>query len=53
VAGGSYLSSQDPRIVIGLGNTTKLDWIEIDRPADKSRSQRIENPAIDRYHSAR
>ena len=50
VAGGSYLSSQDPRVVIGLGSATKLDWIEIDGPPPNKRVQRIENPALDRYH---
>src|SRR5258707_11917521 len=28
-AGGSYLSSHDPREILGLGAATKLDWLEI------------------------
>src|SRR5690606_29348702 len=27
--GGSYLSSHDPRIILGLGASAKLDWVEI------------------------
>jgi hypothetical protein len=50
-AGGSYLSSQDPRVVIGLGSAAKLEWIEIEWPAPNKRTERIKNPAIDRYLS--
>jgi hypothetical protein len=48
-AGGSYLSSSDPRVLIGLGQTTKLPWIEVDGPGKSNRSQRIDRPVIDRY----
>jgi len=50
-AGGSYLSSQDPRVVIGLGRAAKLEWIEIEWPAPNKRRERMKNPAVDRYHS--
>ena len=50
-AGGSYLSSQDPRVVIGLGRAAKLEWIEIEWPAPGKRRQRMKNPAVDRYYS--
>ncbi|MDZ7638247.1 MAG: ASPIC/UnbV domain-containing protein [Bryobacterales bacterium] len=30
--GGSYLSSHDPREVLGLGTAAKLDWVEIQWP---------------------
>src|SRR5205823_6479138 len=32
VGSGSYLSSHDPRIVLGLGKRDKLDWLEIKWP---------------------
>jgi len=33
--GGSYLSSHDPREVLGAGSATKIDWIEIRWPSGK------------------
>jgi hypothetical protein len=48
-AGGSYLSSHDPREVLGLGNATKVDWIEVKWPAPSGRVERIEHPPVDRY----
>jgi hypothetical protein len=33
--GGSYLSSHDPREVLGLGAATKVDWVEIRWPSGK------------------
>src|SRR5262249_4794969 len=50
-AGGSYLSSQDPRVVIGLGSAAKLEWLQIEWPAPGKRTLRLTNPLIDRYHS--
>jgi hypothetical protein len=47
--GGSYLSSHDPRIVLGTGAVGKIDWVEIVWPKPSGRVQRIENPAMDRY----
>ena len=32
VGGGSYLSDHDPRIILGIGHRTKLDWIEVKWP---------------------
>jgi hypothetical protein len=48
-AGGSYLSSHDPREVIGLGRATSLDWLEIRWPRPSTRVERIEKVPIDRY----
>jgi hypothetical protein len=48
-AGGSYLSSHDPREVLGVGKAAKIDWVEITWPSPSSRVQRIENPPMDRY----
>jgi len=47
--GGSYLSSHDPREVLGAGNAGKIDWVEIIWPKPSGKVQRIENPPIDRY----
>jgi hypothetical protein len=47
--GGSYLSSHDPREVLGVGAITKIDWVEITWPKPSGRVQRIEAPPMDRY----
>jgi hypothetical protein len=48
-AGGSYLSSHDPREVLGLGSAKKLDWLEIRWPAPSRRVDRLTDLAVDRY----
>jgi hypothetical protein len=48
-SGGSYLSSHDPREVLGLGTATKLDWIEIRWPQPSGRVERITGAPVDRY----
>jgi hypothetical protein len=47
--GGSYLSSHDPRIVLGCGTAAKIDWVEITWPKPSGKVQRIENPQMNRY----
>jgi enediyne biosynthesis protein E4 len=47
--GGSYLSSHDPREVLGLGAATKIDWLEIKWPLPSGRTERLANVPIDRY----
>jgi hypothetical protein len=47
--GGSYLSSHDPREVLGLGTATKLDWVEVKWPAPSTRVERFTALAIDKY----
>ncbi len=49
--GGSFLSSHDPREVLGLGAATKLDYVEVRWPLPSKRVERWTNLAIDRYHS--
>lgn len=44
---GSYLSSSDPRIVVGLGSARSVKSIEVRWPS--GRVQNIANPGIDRY----
>jgi enediyne biosynthesis protein E4 len=48
-SGGSYLSSHDPREVLGIGTATSIDWVEITWPQPSGRVERIANPPIDRY----
>jgi hypothetical protein len=49
VGGGSYLSSHDPRMVLGLGNRTKLDWLEVKWPMPSGVTQRFTDLPMDRY----
>jgi hypothetical protein len=49
VGGGSYLSSHDPRLVLGVGKRTKLDWVEIKWPQPSGMVQRFADLPIDRY----
>lgn len=44
---GSYLSSNDPRIVFGLGNSKGVRDIEVRWPS--GRVQSVDKPGIDRY----
>jgi hypothetical protein len=46
-AGGSYLSSHDPREILGLGAATEVEWIEIRWPGGPV--DRIEKPTVRRY----
>jgi hypothetical protein len=48
-SGGSYLSSHDPREVLGLGTAAKADWVEVKWPAPSGRVDRIESPPVNRY----
>ena len=50
-SGGSYLSSHDPREVLGLGAAAKLDWVEIKWPAPSTKVHRLTDLALDRYHT--
>ena len=49
VGGGSFLSSHDPRVVLGLGNRTKLDWLEIKWPLPSKAVERFTDLPLDRY----
>ena len=49
VAGGSFLSSHDPRLVLGLGARTKLDWLEVKWPHPGATTERFSNLPLDRY----
>ncbi len=47
--GGSYLSSHDPREVLGLGPATAVDFVEIKWPQPSGRVERFTDLPIDRY----
>jgi len=49
VGGGSYLSYHDPRMVLGIGARTKIDWLEVKWPQPSSRVERFTELPIDRY----
>jgi len=46
-AGGSYLSSHDPREILGVGSATKIDSIEIKWPSGKV--DKLTNPPLRKY----
>ena len=49
VGGGSFLSAHDPRMILGIGNRTRLDWLEVQWPQPGSEVERITDLPIDRY----
>jgi hypothetical protein len=49
VGAGSYLSSHDPRVVLGIGVREKLDWLEIKWPLPCGKIERFTGLPIDRY----
>lgn len=49
VGGGSYLSSHDPRMVLGIGARSELNWIEVKWPRPSKLVERFTNLPIDRY----
>jgi hypothetical protein len=49
VGGGSYLSSHDPRVVVGLGQQKRLDWLEVKWPEPGGKTERFSDLPIDRY----
>jgi hypothetical protein len=49
VGGGSYLSSHDPRLVLGLGQETQLDWLEVHWPKPSTVVDRFTDLKIDCY----
>jgi hypothetical protein len=48
--GGSYLSSHDPREVLGVATARKLDWVEIRWPGPSAMIERFSGLELDRYH---
>jgi hypothetical protein len=48
-AGGSYLSSHDPRLILGIGTNQKIDWVEVKWPEPSGRVERFTNLPTNRY----
>ncbi len=49
VGGGSFLSSHDPRIVLGLGEHSKVDWLEVHWPEPGGAVERFTGLPADQY----
>lgn len=47
IGGGSYLSSHDPREILGIGSATKIDFVEIRWPSGKI--DKLTNLAVNKY----
>ena len=48
VGGGSFQSSHDPRVVLGIGQRPKIDWLEIQWPKPGG-TERIADLPLNRY----
>jgi hypothetical protein len=48
-AGGSYLSSHDPREVLGIGTATTLDWVEVAWPTPSQLVERFRDVRTGAY----
>jgi hypothetical protein len=49
VGGGSFLSSHDPRIVLGTGKQSTIAWLEVRWPQPGGAVERFTDLPIDRY----
>ena len=49
VGGGSFLSSHDPRMLLGLGSQTKVDWVEVKWPGPSELTERFTDLPVDKY----
>jgi hypothetical protein len=47
--GGSYLSSHDPREILGIGPATKIDQLEIQWPLPSKHVDKFTNLDVNRY----
>ena len=47
--GGSFMSSHDPREILGLGKAEKVDWLEIQWPRPSQRVDRFTELPVNRY----
>jgi hypothetical protein len=48
-AGGSFLSSHDPREVLGVGQAKQLDFLEIQWPKPSGKTETLTDVPLDRY----
>jgi hypothetical protein len=49
VGGGSFMSSHDPRMVLGMGQRPKVDWLEVKWPMPSGKTERFTDLPLDRY----
>jgi enediyne biosynthesis protein E4 len=49
--GGSYLSSHDPRMILGLGKAERCDWVDVRWPGPRGRIERFSGLVTNRYHT--
>jgi hypothetical protein len=49
VGGGSFLSSHDPRVVLGIGRRTKIDSLEVTWPQPSGKVERFSDLPLNRY----
>lgn len=49
VGGGSFLSSHDPRIVLGIGQRSRIDHLDVRWPQPGGSVERFEKLPLDRY----
>jgi hypothetical protein len=49
VGGGSFLSSHDPRVVLGIGQAKQVDWLEIQWPQPSGRTERFVDLPLNTY----
>ena len=49
VGAGSFLSDHDPRMVLGIGKRTKIDWMEVKWPGPGGATERFTDLPLDRY----
>ena len=48
-SGGSYLSSHDPREILGIGSAIQIDELEIHWAAPSQHVEKLTNLKVDRY----
>ena len=51
-AGGSFMSSHDPREILGLGKASRVDWVEIRWPKPSKQVDRLRDVPVDKYVTA-
>jgi enediyne biosynthesis protein E4 len=49
VGGGSFLSSHDPRMVLGIDDQPRIDWLEVQWPQPSGATERFTGLPMDRY----
>jgi hypothetical protein len=49
VAGGSFLSSHDPRLILGVGQASTIDWLEVKWPLPSGKVERFTDVPLNRY----